>query len=86
LEALAREYPPEHQIADLQNPCSNVAAMVAVQALLVSCNTKCCLTPGYFKLEEMIVDEVLMTRLIEGGYPWRSELDVGRKNILCPID
>jgi hypothetical protein len=56
-----REYSPEHQIADLQSPCSNMAAMVAAQALLVSCSTKCCLTPGFFKLEEKIVDEVLLT-------------------------
>jgi hypothetical protein len=86
VEALTREYPPEHQIADLQSPCSNVAAMVAVQALLVSCSMKCCLTSGFFKLEEMIVDEVLLTQLMEGEYPWRSEFDDGRKNSLRPID
>jgi hypothetical protein len=57
MEALTREYPPEHQIADLQSPCSNVAAMVAAQALLVSCSVKRCLTPGFFKLEEAIPDE-----------------------------
>jgi hypothetical protein len=44
--------------------------MVAMQVLLVSCNTKCYLTPGFFKLEETIIDEVLMTQLIEAGYPW----------------
>jgi hypothetical protein len=47
---------------------------------------KCCLTPGFFKMEEKIVDEVLLTQLIEGEYPWRSEFDVGRKNNLRPID
>jgi hypothetical protein len=61
VEALAREYPPKHQITDLQSPCSNVAAIVAAQALLISCSTKCCLTPGFFKFEEAIVDEVLLT-------------------------
>jgi hypothetical protein len=54
-----REYPPEHQVVDLQSPCSNMAAMVAAQALPVSCSTKCCLTPGFFKLEEVIANEVL---------------------------
>jgi hypothetical protein len=47
---------------------------------------KHCLTPGFFKLEEAIVDEVLLTQLVEGEYPWRSELDVGGKNNLRPID
>jgi hypothetical protein len=61
LKALAREYPPEHQIADLQSPYSNMAAIVAMQALLVSCSMKCRLTPGFFKLEEAIADEVLLT-------------------------
>jgi hypothetical protein len=61
VEALTRQFPPEHQIADLQSPCSNVVAMVAAQALLVSCSMKCCLTPDFFKLEEAIVDEVLLT-------------------------
>jgi hypothetical protein len=86
VKALAREYPPEHQIADLLTPCSNVAAMVAAQALLVSCITKCRLTPGFFKLEEAIADEVLLTQLVEGENPWRSEHDVGRKDNLRPID
>jgi hypothetical protein len=80
------KYPPEHQITDLQSPCSNMASMVAVQALLVSCSKKRCLTAGFFKLEEAIIDEVLLTQLVEGEYPWRSELDVGGKNSLCPID
>jgi hypothetical protein len=86
MEALAREYPPEHQVADLQSPCSNMAATVAAQALSVSCSTKCCLTPGFFKLEEVIADEVLLTQLIEGEYPWQSEHDIGGKDNLRPID
>jgi hypothetical protein len=86
VEALAREYPPEHQIADLQSPRSNVAAMIAAHALLVSCSVKRCLTPSLFKLEEAILDEVLLTQLIEGEHSWRSELDVGGKNRLRPID
>jgi hypothetical protein len=86
VKALVREYPPEHQVADLQSPCSNMAAMVAEQALLVSCNMECCLTPGFFELEESIADEALLTKLIEGEYPWRSEFDVGRKDSLGPID
>jgi hypothetical protein len=44
--------------------------MVAAQALLVSCSMKRCLTPGFFKLEEAIIDEVLLMQLIEGEYPW----------------
>jgi hypothetical protein len=55
------KYPPEHQIADLQSPYSNMAAIVATQAVLVSSSTKCCLIPGFFKLEEAIADEVLLT-------------------------
>jgi hypothetical protein len=47
---------------------------------------KRCLTPGFFKLEEMMADEVLLTQLIEGEHPWRSKLDVHGKNILHPID
>jgi hypothetical protein len=86
VEALTRENPPELQIADLQSPCSNVAAMVAAQDLLVSCSMKRCLTPGFFKLEEMITNEVLLMQLIEGEYPWRSKLDIGGKNSLCPIN
>jgi hypothetical protein len=35
--------------------------MVAVQALLVSCSMKRCLTAGFFKLEEEIPDEVVLT-------------------------
>jgi hypothetical protein len=59
--------------------------MVAAQALLVSCSMKRCLTPGFFKLEEAIPDEVVLTQLIEGEYSWRSEIDVGWKNSLRPI-
>jgi hypothetical protein len=61
MQALTREYPPEHQITDLQSPCSNMAAMVAVYSLLVPHSTKCCLAPSFFKLEEAILDEVLLT-------------------------
>jgi hypothetical protein len=86
VKTLTREYPPEHQVTDLQSPCSNMAAMVVVQALLVSCSTECRLTPGFFKLEEAVADEVLLKKLIEGEHPWRSELDVGRKDSLRPID
>jgi hypothetical protein len=60
--------------------------MVAAQALLVSCSVKRYLTPGFFKLEEAIPDEVLLTQLIEGKNSWRSELDIGGKNSLRPID
>jgi hypothetical protein len=35
--------------------------MVVAQALLLSCSVKWYLTPGFFKLEEAIVDEVLLT-------------------------
>jgi hypothetical protein len=47
---------------------------------------KHCLTSGFFKLEETIIDEVLLMQLVEGEHPWRSELDVGGKNNLHPID
>jgi hypothetical protein len=63
-----------------------MAAMVAAQALLVSCSTECRLTPGFFELQEAVADEVLLTKLIEGKHPWRSEFDVGRKDSLGPID
>jgi hypothetical protein len=86
MKALVREYPPEHHVTDLQSPCSNMAAMVAAQALLVSYSTERRLTPGFFKLEEAIADEVLLTQLIEGEHPWRSELDIGLKDSLRPID
>jgi hypothetical protein len=86
VKALAREYPSKHQIADIQSPCSNVAAIVVMQALLVSCSMKCRLTPGFFKLEKAIANEVLLTQLVEGEHPWRSKLDVGRKDNLHPID
>jgi hypothetical protein len=86
VKALTREYPPEHQVADLQSPCSDMAAMIAAHALLVSCSTECRLTPGFFKMEEAVADEVLLMKLIEGEHPWRSELEVGRKDSLRPID
>jgi hypothetical protein len=60
--------------------------MAAAHVLLVSSSMKCCLTSGFFKLEEAIPDEVLLTQLVEGEHPWRSELDVGGKNSLRPID
>jgi hypothetical protein len=44
------------------------------------------LTPSLFKLEEAIPDEVLLTQLVEGKHSWRSELDVGGKNSLRPMD
>jgi hypothetical protein len=47
---------------------------------------KCRLTPGLFKVEEAIADEVLLTQLIEGDYPWQPELDIGRKDSLRPIE
>jgi hypothetical protein len=56
--------------------------MVAAQALLVSCSTKCRLTPGFFKLEEAIADEVLLTHLVEGEHPLQFELKVGREDSL----
>jgi hypothetical protein len=31
---------------------------------------ECRLTPGFFKLEEAIADEVLLTQLVEGEHPW----------------
>jgi hypothetical protein len=47
---------------------------------------KHCLTSGFSKLVETIIDEVLLTQLVEGEHPWRSELDIGGKNNLRPID
>jgi hypothetical protein len=44
------------------------------------------LTPSFFKLEEAILDEVLLMQLVEDEHSWRSELDVGGKNSLCPVD
>jgi hypothetical protein len=44
------------------------------------------LTPGFFKLEEAIPDEVLLMQLVEGEYSWRSEHAVGGKKSLRPID
>jgi hypothetical protein len=63
-----------------------MAAVVAAQALLVSCGTKCCLAPGLFEQEEAVADDVLLTKLIEGVHPWRSELDVGRKDSFRRVD
>jgi hypothetical protein len=44
------------------------------------------LTPGLFKQEEAVTEEVFLMKLIEGKHPWRSELDVGRKDCFRPID
>jgi hypothetical protein len=34
------------------------------------------LAPSLFKLEEAILDEVLLMYLVEGEHPWRPELDI----------
>jgi hypothetical protein len=44
------------------------------------------LTPGLFKQEESVPEEVFLTKLIEGKQPWRPKLDVGRKDCYRPID
>jgi hypothetical protein len=44
--------------------------MVAAESLLVPRSTKRCLALSFFKLEEVILDEVLLMYLIEGGHPW----------------
>jgi hypothetical protein len=44
------------------------------------------LAPSFFEQEETILDEVLLANFIEGEHSWRSELDVGGKNSLRPID
>jgi hypothetical protein len=54
-----------------------MAAMVAAKSLLVPRSAKRCLAPSFFKLEEAILDEVLLMYLVEGEHPWRPELDVG---------
>jgi hypothetical protein len=38
------------------------------------------------KLEEAILDEVLLMYLIEGEHPWRPELDISGKDSLRPVD
>jgi hypothetical protein len=38
-----------------------MAAMIVAQSLVVSRGAKRCLTPSFFKLEEAIPDEVLLT-------------------------
>jgi hypothetical protein len=70
VQALVREYPSEHQIAHLQSPCSNMAALVVAKSLLVPRSMKHCLAPSFFKLEEAIFDEVLLMNLVEGEHPW----------------
>jgi hypothetical protein len=47
---------------------------------------KRCLAPSFFKMEEAILNEVLLMYLIEGEHPWRPELDVDGKDSLHPID
>jgi hypothetical protein len=47
-----------------------VAAVVAVQTLLVSCSPKRYLTPGLFKQEEEVAEEVFLMKIIEGKHPW----------------
>jgi hypothetical protein len=44
------------------------------------------LASSFFKLEEAILDEVLLMYLIEGEQSWQPELDVGGKDSLCPVD
>jgi hypothetical protein len=63
-----------------------MAAMVAVKSLLVPRSVKRCLALSFFKLEEAILDEVLLTQLVEGEHPRRPELDIGGKNSLRPVD
>jgi hypothetical protein len=60
--------------------------MVAAQSLLVPCGAKHYLAPGFFELEEAILDEVLLMHLVEGKKSWRPKLDIGGKNSLHPID
>jgi hypothetical protein len=47
-----------------------MAAMVVVKSLLVPHSAKRCLAPSFFKLEEAILDEVLLMYLVEGEHPW----------------
>jgi hypothetical protein len=63
-----------------------MVAMVAAQALLVSHCSEHCLTPGLFKQDEAVLEEVFLTKLIEGKHPWRPELDVSRKDRFRSID
>jgi hypothetical protein len=44
------------------------------------------LAPSFLKLEEAILDEVLLMYLVEGEHPWQPELDIGGKDNLRPID
>jgi hypothetical protein len=44
------------------------------------------LAPGFFELEEAVLDEVLLANLVEGKHSWRPKLDVSGKDSLCPID
>jgi hypothetical protein len=44
------------------------------------------LASSFFKLEEAILDEVLLMYLVEGEHSWRLELDVGGKDSLRPVD
>jgi hypothetical protein len=47
-----------------------MAAVVAAHTLLVSRSPKRCLTPGLFKQEEAVAEEVFLMKLIEGKHPW----------------
>jgi hypothetical protein len=60
--------------------------MVAAKSLLVPRSTKRRLAPSFFKLEEAILDEVLLMYLIEGEHPWQPKLDVSGKDSLRPLD
>jgi hypothetical protein len=44
--------------------------MVGAKSLLVPCSAKRSLAPSFFKLEEAILDEVLLMYLVEGEHPW----------------
>jgi hypothetical protein len=44
------------------------------------------LAPSFFKLEEEILDEVLLMYLVEVEHSWRPELDIGGKDSLRPVD
>jgi hypothetical protein len=44
------------------------------------------LAPGFFELEEAVLDEVLLANLVEAEHSWRPKLDVGGKDSLHPID
>jgi hypothetical protein len=41
---------------------------------------------SFFKLEEVVLDEVPLANFVEGEHSWQPELDVGGKNSLRPLD